>query len=80
MGHVPFSGVVHFGARSGPGPGTWQQSWLAAQQEFPQHAPVNWQPCDMVQGGVPHFPAAQYGLRPVQVMPQPPQLWMSFSS
>jgi hypothetical protein len=80
MGHVPFSGSVHFGARSGPGPGTQQQSWLAAQQEFAQHAPVNWQPPGIVQGGVPHFAPSQYGFRPGHVMPQPPQLWMSFIS
>jgi hypothetical protein len=79
MGHVPFSGVVHFGPRDGPGPGTSQQSWLGTQQELPQHAPVVPQP-DMVQGGVPHFPAAQNGLRPVHVTPQAPQLWMSFIS
>jgi hypothetical protein len=80
MGQVPFTGSVHFGARSGPGPGTWQQSWLAAQQEFPQHSPVNWQPPGIVQGGVPHFPPPQNAFRPVHVTPHAPQLWMSFIS
>ena len=77
-GHVPFSGAVHFAPDVGPGPGTSQQSVPAAQHSAPQQNSEPLHTIAPAQGGSWQTPLPQNGLSPRHVLPQTPQLWMSF--
>ena len=74
-GQVPLTGAVHCSA-DGP---SWimQQSSPEAQQLVPQQT----SPLQVFtpHGGVPQVPLSQYGLAPVQELPQRPQLLISFA-
>jgi len=74
---VPFTGATHFGGVSPCVP--LQHIVPSPQHEEPQHCSFTAQKMPL-QTGNPHVPLSQYGWNPTHACPQPPQLWMSFSS